>query len=303
MSSIPKYSIKDKKAASFLKRYYNDIEVFVEDKKCSNMWVNLINATLQDIAEIDSVTQLGDKLTVIKECKNDDDFSYPKIYIIDGDFDFIFNLKIKNKRLFRLNVYCVENLLFSENALLELIFQLDSNKPKRTLKEELNFVMICDYLRKNWGEWYLLASIVYYYKIKNIHEELTPNVSQYFQKKYRSYECFNCKRICSKLNKFKKCIENNIGKDELIKKISLVKSILKKNNMDILRIISAKDCLITYILQFLRKNYKYGNTKDVLKVQLAAYTTFDLDKNFYNSFREKCAKILGSNNNVDKRRN
>jgi hypothetical protein len=299
MSNIPKYSIKDKKGASFLKRHYNDIEVFVEDKKCSNMWVNLINITLQDIAKIESVTQLGDKLTVIKECKNDNDFSYPKIYIIDGDFDFIFNSKIKNERLFRLNVYCVENLLFSENAFLELIFQLDSNKPKGTLKEELNFVMICDYLRKNWGEWYLLASIVYYYKIKNIHEELTPNVSQYFQNKNRLYECFNCKRIRTKLNKFKKCIENNIGKDELIKKISLVKSILKKKNIDILRIISAKDCLITYILHFLHKNYKYGNTKDVLKVQLAAYTAFDLDKNFYNSFREKCAKILGANNNVD----
>lgn len=292
MSTYPKYNLKSKLGVSLLYRKWNDIEVFIEDETCSNMWVNIINKTLKNIAIIQTVTQLGSKHEVIKACKEDDDFDYPKVYIIDGDFDFIFNHSTKNKRLFQLNVYCIENLLFSEKAILEIIFRLksNSNTPKKELKDDLNFSSICRHIKENWYEWYILVLLLKYYNMCNIRIESIPNSTRFISEKYKV--TFNKKKIEDSLGKLKAKIQKEICISDFEKKFGTIQSILIKKKIDILRVMSGKACLMPFIFRILREKYNYQDNMDPLKVELARYTEFDLNKNFYDSFKQKCSEII-----------
>lgn len=297
MSNIPEYSLKSKLGVSYLKRKWNDIEVFVEDKKCSNMWINIINKVLKNIAKIQTVVQLGNKHEVIKMCNQDNDFSYPKIFIVDGDFDFIFNDSTKHKRLFQLNVYCIENLLFSENAILEIIFRLKSNTniPKKELKNDLNFLLICKHIKENWNEWYILVLLLKYYNMCNIRTKTIPNSTDFiiFEKNNIS---FNKKKIKYFLDELKENIQKEICNSDFKKKLDLIQDILTKKKIDILQVISGKDCLMPFTFHILKIKYRYREDMDPLKVELARYTEFDLNKEFYDSFKQKCLKIINECN-------
>ncbi len=297
MGNIPVYNLKSKLGVSLLHRKWNDIEVFVEDKKCSNMWINIINKVMENIANIDNVVQLGNKHEVIKMCKEDDDFDHPKIYIIDGDFDFIFNHTKKIKRLFQLNVYCIENLLFSENAMLEIIFRLESNSnlPKKELKNDLNFPLICEHIKENWNEWYILVLLLKYCNICNIKIKTIPN-STNFMIIDKNNILFNKKKIKGCLNELKENIQKEICDNDFKKNIDLIRDILNKKNINILQVISGKECLIPFIFRILREKYRYRDDMDPLKVELSRYTKFDLNKDFYDSFKQKCLEIINECN-------
>lgn len=297
MSSIPEYNLKNKLAVSYLKRKWNDIEVFVEDKKCSNMWINIINKILENIARIDNVVQLGNKHEVIKTCKEDNNFSYPKIFIVDGDFDFIFNDSTKHKRLFQLNVYCIENLLFSENAILEIIFRLKSNTnmPKKELKNDLNFLLICKYIKENWNEWYILVLLLKYYNVCNISTKTIPNSTDFIIVEKNKIS-FNKKKIEDFLGRLKAKIQKEINNSDFEKKFDAIQGILIKKKIDILQVISGKECLMPFIFRILREKYNYQGNMDSLKVELARDTEFDLNKDFYDSFKQKCLGIINECN-------
>jgi len=297
MSNIPEYSLKSKLGVSYLQREWNDIEVFVEDKKCSNMWIKIINRILENIAEIQTVFQLGNKHEVIKMCEEDNDFSYPKVYIIDGDFDFIFNRSIKNKRLFQLNVYCIENLLFSEKALLEIIFRLESNSnlSKKELKNDLNFPLICKQIKENWNEWYIFALLLKYYNMCNNGIKSVPNSTDFIIIENNKIS-FNKKKIKDSLNELKENIQKEICNSDFEKKLNTIHNILIKKKIDILQVMSGKDCLMPFIFLILQKKYRYRDKMDPLKVELARYTEFDLSKDFYDSFKHKCLGIINEYN-------
>lgn len=297
MSNVPKYNLKSKLGVSYLQRKWNDIEVFVEDKKCSNMWINVINKVLKNVAKIQTVVQLGGKHEVIKMCNEDNDFSYPKIYIIDGDFDFIFNNSTKYKRLFQLNVYCIENLLFSENAILEIIFRLKSNTniPKKELKNDLNFLSICKHIKENWNEWYILALLLKHYNMCNIRIKTVPNSTDFtIIEKKKIF--FNTKKIKDSLDELKENIQKEICNSDFEKKFNTIHGILIKKKIDILQVISGKECLMPFIFLILKIKYRYRDDMDSLKVELARYTEFDLNKDFYDSFKYKCLGIINKCN-------
>lgn len=65
---------------------------------------------------------LNGRTNVISACKKDQRPSARRrLYIVDGDQDLIVGQPRRRlKHLYRLNVYCAENLLMSENALIEI---------------------------------------------------------------------------------------------------------------------------------------------------------------------------------------
>jgi hypothetical protein len=95
-----------------LKRHYNEIEIFVEDTKNRNMWIELIRRVIPKNVRLKSINQLGGRDQVLAACKADQaEDGRKKLYIIDGDFDHIVGRsKPRLKFLYRLRSYCVENL-------------------------------------------------------------------------------------------------------------------------------------------------------------------------------------------------
>lgn len=129
-----RYSDSARVGYGFLYRHYNDIDVFVEDTSCVAMWENLLNVVIAGRCRLTRVLQLGGKVNVIAACRRDQGHSpRRRIYIIDGDFDIWRGRRRPNlKHLYRINAYCVENLLIGQAALIEV---LRDAQPSRSIDE------------------------------------------------------------------------------------------------------------------------------------------------------------------------
>jgi hypothetical protein len=125
------YSVDAEPARAYLLRSYNDIDIFIEDAACQNMYVRLFSRMLAGKARINHVFPLQSKKNVIERCASDQDVRPRKrLYIIDADQDLILGLRAPRlKHLYRLKVYCSENLLLSEHAAITIGMESKSSMP------------------------------------------------------------------------------------------------------------------------------------------------------------------------------
>jgi Protein of unknown function (DUF4435) len=135
------YSPKSAKALAYLKGFYNDVEIFVEDKRSMNMWVSLLRVLLPTNTKLISVNMLGGRDAVTSACRLDqEDSTRRRLYIVDGDFDFALGKpKLKLKHLYRLRAYCIENLLISEAAVVQLGTTLQPDLNESQIQAKFGF--------------------------------------------------------------------------------------------------------------------------------------------------------------------
>ena len=120
------YSAKAARALGYLKRRYNDIDVYVEDTSGYMMWLRLLKNVFPGSVRIRSVNLLGGRKQVVDVCRLDqDDDGRRKLYIVDADFDLLCNRRrINLKYLYRLKAYCIENILLHEDCICEVGLEL-----------------------------------------------------------------------------------------------------------------------------------------------------------------------------------
>ena len=138
---VVKYSPRAAQALAFLKRPYNDIDIFVEDTGNHNMWLLLLREILPVKVRLFSVNLLGGRERVDEACRLDQaDDGRKKLYIIDGDFDFLNNVrKSRLKHLYRLRAYCIENLIIHEHALVQAALPMQPNMTERQVQRSLDY--------------------------------------------------------------------------------------------------------------------------------------------------------------------
>ncbi|MGJ5177261.1 DUF4435 domain-containing protein [Bradyrhizobium oligotrophicum] len=129
-----RYSPKSARAIGYLKQFYNDIEIYVEDTASPNTHLLICRRILGPEARLTSVTPLGSKEQVIAACRLDQiEPKRKRLYVIDGDFDLILRRpKPRLRHLYRLRAYCIENLILSETAIEAVCLQISplSQPPK-----------------------------------------------------------------------------------------------------------------------------------------------------------------------------
>ncbi|WP_418202144.1 DUF4435 domain-containing protein [Aquibium oceanicum] len=104
------------------------------------MWLRLFQCILPERVKLSSVNPLRGRETVLKACKNDqEEDGRKRIYIIDGDFDFIKGRKKPNyRRLYRIRAYCIENLLISREAIEEIVIDSMGENDRGRLWREVD---------------------------------------------------------------------------------------------------------------------------------------------------------------------
>jgi hypothetical protein len=146
-----KYSERAIRALGFLKRPYNDIDIYVEDRTCHHMYVLLFRRILPEHIHLTSVNQAGDRNSVIGACRRDQaNDGRMKLYLIDGDFDhYKGRRRPRLKYLYRLRGYCVENILIKEAAAVAVGAEADTNSSEHDIRRRLDFqVWIKEIIRK-----------------------------------------------------------------------------------------------------------------------------------------------------------
>ena len=147
-----KYTARAARAIAFLKRAYNDVDIFVEDTGNHNMWLFLLEKLLPDGVRLTSINLLGGRDRVIAACRLDQVQELrPKLYIIDADFGILLGKhKPKLKYLYRLRAYCVENMLIREGALVKFGMMSKPKASQQDVEASIQFDVwikeVCDRL-------------------------------------------------------------------------------------------------------------------------------------------------------------
>ncbi len=121
-------------------RYYNDVDVYVEDNNDEAFYEKLLEKIVDDSIRIRRVFGVGGKtklLEKVNKCIVKPSIR-KMIFIADGDFDIFLNRKFPDtKLLYVLKEYCIENFLFEEQAINNLIQEESPRKKIREIKAQI----------------------------------------------------------------------------------------------------------------------------------------------------------------------
>jgi len=262
---------------AYLFRPYNDIDIYVEDNTCRNMYEIFINRMLDGQAKVEKIFQLGGRPAVIDACKrNQGKTNRPQLYIIDGDFNVILGKKAPELRnLYQLKVYCSENLIFTERAVLEVAVESLTNSPRDRIKITIQFSQFLNNIVQKLSP--LLVIYVAVHILDAGVETTGFNVTQLLEHK-RGLAKVSKKKTEQRINFIKNELLKEHSQEEVKSVIKQAKELIPSSDMDIARLISGKTYLLPLLYHHLRnKKTGFKGTLDQLKVRLARYCELDVD--------------------------
>lgn len=161
MKNKLEFSIEQKQVSGvFYNNSENGIIIYTEDTENEHeFYIKFYDRLLQNTGvKVDKVIQLGRCWDVKNAHDNDEDYTIPKIYVIDGDIYQTYNPKEEEERFFVLDRYCIENYLLDENTICHTI-QHFKTMNLETIKSKFKYVQ----LMTNFAN--CMLPVYYYYSI------------------------------------------------------------------------------------------------------------------------------------------
>lgn len=272
------YSEKAVFAISFLFRPYNDIDIYVEDTTNRNLYEILFERILDGRAKITRIFPMGCRDKVIKECiKNQNNNSRRQLFIIDGDLDTITKInKIpKLNKLYRLKVYCSENLVIDERAFIEVGFESSTNKTRERIRRTINF-------QNNTKRFIdiLLPLFVIYSVMHLTLRNQEKNVGYHVYKltdNNSGYPCLSKNKVKMRKIILMNLLQKNLNKSEVNHTINKVQNNLPNNISDQMKLISGKTYLIPLLYELIKYKCGFSGSQKQLVTRLARYCDTKID--------------------------
>ncbi len=270
------YSKRAIPGLAYLFRPYNDIDVYVEDTTCRNMFELLLERMLDGQAKVTRIFQLGGRNEVIKSCKyNQSGTGRRRLYIIDGDFDAVLGEEPPKLRyLCRLSVYCSENLVFTETAALEVAFETLTNKSRDQIEAIIQFSHFLDDTVAK-----LTPLLVFYIAVQVLNANLETmgfNVTQLLTQRSKLPELSETK-VKQRIAQVKRELQTGNSIEEVESAIVQAERLIPHSSEDTAKLISGKSYLLPLLFHYLRGKARFSGTLDQLKTRLARYCELDVD--------------------------
>lgn len=116
------YPPRSAPALGFLRRSANDIDIYVEDASRADVWLALVKKCLPRNKRLRSVNPLGSRHDVLEACRLDQSDTRPRLYIVDGDFDFLLGRGVPRLNyLFRIPATNVEAFALKGRGHIDLL--------------------------------------------------------------------------------------------------------------------------------------------------------------------------------------
>lgn len=134
------YSRGAKRIKPRFHKFYNEIEVYVEDEDDENFYEKLLKQIIGDLVKIGRVFGVGGKRNLYDKVG---DYMSGRLkgsvfFIADGDFERLLNSKIPvADRFHMLEEYCIENYLFEEEAICKIIQEEKPRLKIRRIKKDM----------------------------------------------------------------------------------------------------------------------------------------------------------------------
>ncbi len=269
MASGVKYSSTSARALAYLKRFYNDIDIFIEDVSCHNMALFLFRNILGSTIKLTSVNQLGGKTEVLKACRLDQaNDGRRKLYVIDGDLDLLIGRpKPRLKNLYRLRAYCIENIVISDSAVLELATESDANTPPHLLVGKVDY-----------PKWIATTSqtLLSLFILYAVARKLCPSVRTVSISVFSlcidtpTGPVLSQAKIRAKMRSLCREMRGHLPLAEIVKTRKIVTA-FAKDYKQADKVISGKDYLCPLLRTHLKSAVKFQGNVDDLKVRLARH--------------------------------
>jgi hypothetical protein len=260
------YSARAAKALGYLKRRYNDVEIFVEDTSSHTMWLKLLRNLLPAKVRLESVNLMWGKRRVIEACKLDQtDDGRKKLYIIDGDFDFLLGKrKPRLKYLYRVGAYCIENVMVHPRCIAEVCCDYDHKIRVDNVLNELEYEKLI-----GRHEEMLRSLFVVYAASQAVGsgvETVGYSIHRLVSRNQGLHE-FDKQKIAGRI---KEVIRQSVKKVGL-KLFSMKRKELKTRSGKLVfdKIVSGKDCILPIVWLRMRSHHNYRGNLEILKVHLA----------------------------------
>ncbi|MCF7859865.1 MAG: DUF4435 domain-containing protein [Candidatus Cloacimonetes bacterium] len=282
-----KYAPHIKPIISLFYRYKNDIDIFVEDRDDYEFYITLLNRLIDPKkTKISKLISLGCKQEVINVCIRDQkDKIRKRLYIIDGDLDLINGSIPENiKYLHVHNKYCVENYLFDELSIIEILHNLYVLS-KDTIRDRLDYSNWLKSLEKPLIELFIHFAIATEIKLpKHIHKKnVAAGVGNLCIQKNKITELSDDK-VYIKINEIKNDILTIISEDEYLVKLMERSKNWPINSSTLITIVSGKDFLIPLLFFKINSIYKGQKfNRNSLRLQLSKLCPLDDFKELSNA--------------------
>lgn len=135
----PKWPARALGAIVALFRPLQDIDVYVEDEGSEAFYSALIRRIAPEGVRVQRVFPLQGRLKVLDGAKTHDFTSRPALFVVDGDYEWVRGEPPPSSPgVYRLDAYCVENLLVCENAATQFLMECEACD-EATARTKLDF--------------------------------------------------------------------------------------------------------------------------------------------------------------------
>jgi len=260
------YSYRSAKAQAQLKKIYNDIDIFVEDTGNRSMWLHILKALLPPNTRLASIVTLGGRDAVTKACRLDQTSTgRPKLYIIDGDFDFLLGKKKERlKYFYRIRASNIENLLLTEEAFLSIALEYQPKKTEESLKALIDFPNRYSYLDNSFRLLFVAYGVAY---------TLQPSLQTTGHPVTKLIKNTRTGPIVEKLKLRNRAVNLylTLAKNVGIQTVRQIRNsiIARSNILPLAQVVSGKDYLLPLLLLQFKAMCGYGGSNENFKVALA----------------------------------
>ena len=138
--SIPANSQAGLAARDVFFATFNDVNFYVEDEGQENLYAEILGRLFPKL-KIEQIFPLGGKKALVAHCLDPANKAGEKraIYIADKDFDDLLGTIFSAPNLFYLDLFCIENYLLEDKAVLQLAVENQPREPRARLARELAF--------------------------------------------------------------------------------------------------------------------------------------------------------------------
>lgn len=139
---IPERSDIAKSAKSVFFEDVNDIDVYIEDTALgyTKLFSIIFSRLFEGEYRVEKVFPVGDRNSVVKQHKDHINTGRPSIYIIDGDLYILTGNDIDSEPgLFKLPIYCIENILCDHEAIVDVLDEEDPTNERKVIADSFDY--------------------------------------------------------------------------------------------------------------------------------------------------------------------
>jgi hypothetical protein len=120
----PTWSRKTRDAIAYLFRPLQDLDIYVEDTNDTVFYTELFRRIAPQGLTVARVFEAGGRTEVIAKARKHDFSARRALFLIDGDFEWVRGEPAPfPHRVYRLDAYCIENLLLHEDAAARVLIE------------------------------------------------------------------------------------------------------------------------------------------------------------------------------------